>query len=33
LRDSALGEFRDLTRLYLQSRLRPGKKSACHDGG
>jgi hypothetical protein len=30
LRDSALGEFRDMTRLYLQSRLRsvPGKKAS-----
>jgi AcrR family transcriptional regulator len=26
LRDSALGEFRDMTRLYLQSRLRSEKK-------
>jgi AcrR family transcriptional regulator len=32
LRDSALDEFRDMTRLYLQSRLRPGKRASFHDG-
>jgi hypothetical protein len=25
-------EFRDMTRLYLESRLRPGKRASRHDG-
>jgi hypothetical protein len=27
LRDTVLDEFRDMTRLFLQSRLRPGRRS------
>jgi AcrR family transcriptional regulator len=31
LRNGALDEFRDMTRFYLQSRLRPGKRASHHE--